>query len=369
MATFTILNPDQIDADDSSSDEYYGNDFVMYKDREDWADIEPVKQNDGHHAIVSISYLPQYEDTYNYFRAIMAKEEISERALQLTEDCIRFNPTNYTVWHYRRILLERLKKDPIDELNYIHRIILKNPKNYQVWEHQKFMLRKIREKIERNEFDGKLTIEDVCQKFKQFIDKVLHYDDSKNYHAWQQRQWFIRDWKKFDGEIDFTEKMIDHDIRNNSAWNHRFFVIKNTTGFSFDIIKQECEYTMEKNRLAPNNESSWNYLFGLIKQSDTKIESFEWILDECQTMYNEQTDKTLCSPHLVYFMFRFLTLKMESLIENDDDGGDNDKNSETMKSLYEQAVDYCEKLAKSIDTVRKNYWNYQLEQLKKFYAS
>ncbi|OTF82001.1 hypothetical protein BLA29_008839, partial [Euroglyphus maynei] len=152
MATFTILNPDEInDSSDNEYDDY--NDFIMYKDRPEWSDIVPLKQNDGHHLVVSISYQPQFEDTYNYFRAIMAREEISDRALQLTEDCIRFNPTNYTVWHYRRVLLQRLDKNLIDELNYIHRIILKNPKNYQVWEHEKFLLRKIREKIERNEFD------------------------------------------------------------------------------------------------------------------------------------------------------------------------------------------------------------------------
>ncbi|KAH9505919.1 hypothetical protein DERF_010685 [Dermatophagoides farinae] len=382
MATFTILNPSQINADDSSDDDdddYGASDFIMYKDRQEWSDVIPLKQNDGHHPIVSISYLPQYEDTFNYFRAIMAMEEISDRALQLTDDCVRFNATNYTVWHYRRVLLERLEKNLIDELNYIHGIIMKNPKNYQVWEHEKFLLRKIREKIEHNEFDGKLTVEDVGEKFKQFIHKILHNNDSKNYHAWQQRQWFIRDWQQFDGELEFTDQMIDHDIRNNSAWNHRFFVIKYTTGFSSNVIERECRYTMEKNHLAPNNESSWNYLLGIMKQSDWKIDSFEWIWNECQTLYNDDSnnnnndddgDETVNdsktkqrSPHLVYFMFRYISMKLESLIENDSDG------DTTMKSMYSQAEKYCKELAESIDTIRKHYWNYQLQQLQKFYGS
>lgn len=38
------------------------------------------------------------KDIFNYFRAVLASREISERALKLSEDAANVNPSNYTVW-------------------------------------------------------------------------------------------------------------------------------------------------------------------------------------------------------------------------------------------------------------------------------
>lgn len=48
--------------------------------------------------LATIAYTPEYEEVTAYLRAVMAKDEMSDRALELTEDVIRLNPAHYTVW-------------------------------------------------------------------------------------------------------------------------------------------------------------------------------------------------------------------------------------------------------------------------------
>jgi hypothetical protein len=38
------------------------------------------------------------EDAFAYLRAVMNANELSERALELTQTCIGLNAANYTVW-------------------------------------------------------------------------------------------------------------------------------------------------------------------------------------------------------------------------------------------------------------------------------
>ena len=55
------------------------------------------------------------------------------------------------------------------------------------------------------------------------------------------RQWVLLEFALWDGELEYVSRLITEDVRNNSAWNQRYFVITNTTGFTDDVISREIK--------------------------------------------------------------------------------------------------------------------------------
>ena len=71
-----------------------------YSEDSEWADIEPIAQDEGGpNPLAAIHYSEEYSEAMGYLRAIMARNEMSLRALALTEDIIEMNPAHYTIWY------------------------------------------------------------------------------------------------------------------------------------------------------------------------------------------------------------------------------------------------------------------------------
>jgi hypothetical protein len=50
--------------------------------------------------------------------------------------------------------------------------------------------------------------------------------DSKNYHAWAHRQVVVAAGAAWQQEQQYVQRLLAEDVRNNSAWNQRFFVLQ-----------------------------------------------------------------------------------------------------------------------------------------------
>eukprot|EP01138_Halocafeteria_seosinensis_P001775 gb/GECG01001818.1/.p1 GENE.gb/GECG01001818.1/~~gb/GECG01001818.1/.p1 ORF type:complete len:336 (+),score=45.45 gb/GECG01001818.1/:1-1008(+) len=236
---------------------------------EAWKDIVPIPQNEAENAIVPIDYSEAFKTIMGYFRAIMHKNERSERALWLSSAAIELNPGNYTAWYYRRLCLSELGFDLRRELDAVENLVGPNPKVYQLWYHR----RELAELIGKSALDTELV----------YTESVFEAD-AKNYHAWAHRQYLLRvflseDDYRWSSELSFCENIIDEDVRNNSAWNHRYFTVRRggKRSLSSEAIQTELGYCLGKLELAVENESCWNYLRGILElaSSDSPLGDFK----------------------------------------------------------------------------------------------
>ncbi|KAL9605165.1 MAG: hypothetical protein Q9219_000099 [cf. Caloplaca sp. 3 TL-2023] len=313
-----------------------------YGESEEWADVVPIPQNDGGpNPLAAIAYTEEYSEAMGYLRAVMANNEKSERVLELTEHVISMNPAHYTVWLYRANTLFDLQKrnqsnlqdDILEELRWLDGTSLRHLKNYQIWHHRQTMM-------------SHLT--SLPSTELPFLARMFS-KDAKNYHVWSYRQWLVRHFSLWDTELPYIETLLTADIRNNSAWNHRWFVlfgqrVDPNSGKGMDevgnivdedLLDKEVEYTKAKIRLAPQNQSPWSYLRGLLRKRGSLLECRDFA-EEFIGDVDEEGEGCRSSHALDFWADCCAELKEA-----------------------ERAGMALELLAKKFDPIRRNYWNYR----------
>lgn len=203
--------------------------------------------------------------------------------------------------------------------------------------------------------------------------------DSKNYHVWSYRHWLVRHFKLWDSvrELQDVDKLIDQDVRNNSAWNHRFILrfgprddepdsgVPNPTDQSGnrgraeivddDLVDNEIEYVKSKVVLAPENKSPWLYARGVLRAagrplSELKGFASKFVLQEVNEdgMDTFQVRSSLAVEWLA-------DVYAEEARERTEDADKNEKNADATRMLM--------LLKDKYDPIRKNYWDYRIQQL------
>ncbi|VDN07748.1 unnamed protein product [Thelazia callipaeda] len=298
-----------------------------YRDNPEWDDIAPIPLTDDEQAAVKIATTDAFNDAFMYLRAVVLKNEMSERAFKLTEKCVDLNPANYTLWQYRRALLKSLNKDLNEEFNFISDVIEANPKNYQVWHHRHILVEWT------NDYSREI----------EFTSRMLE-EEAKNYHAWQHRQWVVQKFKLFSQrELDYSAGLLIEDMRNNSAWHYRYFILQGLDALKDPaVFNREISMAQSMITKASDNESAWNYLSGMLLHSG--VSSRADVMQFCVELSKKKR-----VPLCLSFIVDMLMEKIEK--------------QEEMLESAEQALEILQEL-KELDPIRKNYWAYNEKLIK-----
>lgn len=162
--------------------------------------------------------------------------------LELTSKLLTLNPEYYTIWNYRRLILQhQLKQQPIlspgnraqphyelilNDLNLLIPLLRKYPKCYWIWKYRLWLL---------EEASSRLPVADSHRFWQQelgLVGKMLSLD-SRNFHGWGYRRVVISGLESSQPKLNepavvFTEdefkyatRMIESNLSNFSAWHTR----------------------------------------------------------------------------------------------------------------------------------------------------
>jgi protein farnesyltransferase/geranylgeranyltransferase type-1 subunit alpha len=281
----------------------------------------------------------------------MVKREYSPRCLQLTEDIISQNPAHYTVWLYRFSIINALGIPIQEEITWLNQVSLEHLKNYQIWHHRHLLLEKYYPSIA----SSPEKVAQLGRSEREFLAQMFA-EDAKNYHVWSYRQYLVQLLGMWNGdELASVEEMIEEDVRNNSAWSHRFYLVfsdpkQSTPGAHStehdpavpgDVIDREMRYTEDKIKLAPQNQSPWNYLKGVLTKGGRKLSAVEGFAAQYVTDLGKEGSEDVKSSHA-------LDLLAEIYAEQ----GDKKKAGLALR-----------RLAEKWDRIRAGYWDWRSREL------
>jgi protein farnesyltransferase/geranylgeranyltransferase type-1 subunit alpha len=223
------------------------------------------------------------------FITVASVPEYSERIMTLTSQLIAINPSHYTVWHYRHQTLQRLIQQDKDqararvELDWVSGVITANKKNYQVWRYRQHLISLLYANDGGEETEWK-------KKELVWVEEILVLDE-KNYHAWAYRQWMVSTYNMHSYELEITTRMLNTgDLRNNSVWNQRYWLMADLLKSGKVNVKLELEWCLGKIRKSPNNESPWAYVRALSSIDPSISDTIKGVCEEllsggCQSLH------------------------------------------------------------------------------------
>lgn len=162
----------------------------------------------------------RYKKLSSALLSLRANSVYSEKSLSLTETMLSRSVDFYTIWNFRREILQHLllEKNANEQLPYIekelslvaHGLANRNPKSYCLWYHRQWVIEK-----------GLSDLPKEIILCKQFLEK-----DERNFHCWAYRRFIANRLKiSLKSELSFTMSKIEQNFSNYSAWHYRMSLL------------------------------------------------------------------------------------------------------------------------------------------------
>lgn len=201
--------------------------------------------------------------------------DLSSEALVLTSKLLLKNPEYYTVWNYRRQILQSLIRANADsaeslitsDLQYLFPLLKQYPKCYWIWNYRIWLLDLAEQSLEH---------EKAFQTWRGELDLVgkMLIRDERNFHGWDYRRHVVAqierlqkpgDSSMVEAEFAYATKMIRKALHNFSALHYRSKLIPRLLDERNadpperrHMLDQELDL-MQEALIDPFNQSAWFY--------------------------------------------------------------------------------------------------------------
>ncbi|CAI5449138.1 unnamed protein product [Caenorhabditis angaria] len=315
-------------------------------------------------------------------------DEYDDEILSLTQQVLERNADIYTFWNIRRTAIEKRieQNSKIQENSEIaeeekansqrvldnllngelflsYECIKGNPKSYSAWFQRAWVL----ERQKTPDFEKELVL---CEKALKL--------DCRNFHCWDHRRIVARLAKRTEEqEIEFSNKLIEDNFSNYSAWHYRSISLKKyhfekngQLKLADETIAEELDKVKNAFYMDADDQSAWSYTRWLLEVGSGK----EFLRPESSTAISLITANYHGNRTTLVFT-RALTLdKVLTFVETDDTNSwrafsstsPNPSSSRVWQFLSDSSIRIIdEKSQEFIDIREKSYIN--LEILRKIY--
>ncbi|KAL7316697.1 Rab geranylgeranyltransferase [Mucor circinelloides] len=227
--------------------------------------------------------IKEYNQLVDDCREKMKNKEYNQDTFRLTSQLVEWNLDYYTIWNYRRILLQEfvLKGLNADEQQKVYnkelmlflQLIKKNPKSYWMWNHRIWCL----QNMPKPDWQAELGL----------VEKMLTMD-ARNFHGWDYRRFVVGHLRKnasndpealahiVQQEYKFTTQKINQSFSNYSAWHQRSKLLPEIVASMTAEEKNQValdELDLVKNAIYtdPEDQSAWLYYWWLLGRAPDHV--------------------------------------------------------------------------------------------------
>ncbi|KAL8968582.1 MAG: hypothetical protein Q9183_002397 [Haloplaca sp. 2 TL-2023] len=232
--------------------------------------------------------------------------EYTTDALQLTTRLLDQNPEYYSIWNYRRLILQSLfaggnptsdEHDPdkvqqyiVSDLAFLLPLLRKFPKCYWIWNYRLWLL------SEASRLLPTPATHQLWQQELSLVNKMLSLD-GRNFHGWGYRRTVTSTLEQMmsmsaeadqpiiesmtETEFKYTTKMIETNLSNFSAWHRRSKLIPKLLNERNADHADRCQFLNEELQDVERalwadpdskDQSLWFYHQYLISNFDARTE-------------------------------------------------------------------------------------------------